>query len=200
MSEQQDPTRLVGRRCAQFVLDRLILTAGGFVLAAASAACIVLAVHTGVLRGGHHLALWLAYGILLPFIGVPLLGGLANEVWLLRRKGATMAMRVLRLRVVDRYGVRPTLGACLLRWVAWVVDGALFGLVGLACMLATRHHQRLGDLVARTYVVRAEAVAPEADAEPGAEAGHEGAEHEGGDGATAAAAPLLPEPAPGQER
>ena len=34
-----------------------------------------------------------------------------------------------------------------------LVDGLLFGLVGLVAMLATPHGQRLGDVVADTLVV-----------------------------------------------
>jgi uncharacterized RDD family membrane protein YckC len=156
----------VGRRCAQFVLDRLLLTAGGIALSAAAVTCLILAVHAGLIPGGPGVAHWLAGALLVPFIGVPLVGGFFNEVWLLRRRGGTVAMRVLSLRVVDRYGGRPGLAACLLRWAAWVVDGALFGLVGLACMVITRYHQRLGDLVARTYVVRADALAADGQTGP----------------------------------
>ncbi|MCF3960868.1 RDD family protein [Streptomyces fuscigenes] len=167
MSELPDPTRLVGRRCAQFVLDRALLTAVGAALSVVAAGGLILLVRAGVFPGGPGIGRWLAGALLVPFMGVPLIGGFFNEVWLLRRRGSTIAMRMLRLCVVDRYGTRPTWSACLLRWLAWVVDGALFGLVGLVLMLCTRHHQRLGDLVARTYVVRAGAGGGQPEGSPG---------------------------------
>jgi uncharacterized RDD family membrane protein YckC len=41
-----------------------------------------------------------------------------------------------------------------------VVDGFAFGLAGLLVMLLSPRHQRVGDLVARTLVVRVTTVAP----------------------------------------
>ena len=52
-------------------------------------------------------------------------------------------------------GFAPSLGALTVRWLLLVVDGSFFGLVGLVIMSATARHQRLGDIAASTYVVRA---------------------------------------------
>jgi uncharacterized RDD family membrane protein YckC len=41
-----------------------------------------------------------------------------------------------------------------IRWVLLIVDSLVSGLVGLLAMFATERHQRVGDLVARTIVVR----------------------------------------------
>jgi uncharacterized RDD family membrane protein YckC len=73
-----------------------------------------------------------------------------------RRLGSrTLAMRWFGLRVVTLDGGEPTGSQLTLRWLLLVVDGMLFGAVGLIAMLATARHQRIGDSLAETLVVRA---------------------------------------------
>lgn len=93
------------------------------------------------------------------------LDGLANVPWLAALflyvlvcetlAGATLGKAALGLRVVDaRDGSRPGVRAVALRTLLQPLDALPFfyGL-GLALVLATPGHQRLGDLVARTVVV-----------------------------------------------
>lgn len=81
--------------------------------------------------------------------------GLANEILLPRYvAGATVGMQVFRLRVVTMAGERPSWKALILRWLLWQIDGLFFALAGIILMLCTRRHQRLGDLVAGTLVIR----------------------------------------------
>jgi uncharacterized RDD family membrane protein YckC len=102
----------------------------------------------------HHLALlWVAFGLLIA-------GPFVFQVLLAARYGATPGMRLTGLRVVTTRGTAPGFTAYAIRWLLMVADGALFGLVGLVLVLATPRRQRLGDLVAGTLVVRAEALAP----------------------------------------
>lgn len=72
----------------------------------------------------------------------------------LRAGGRTFAMGWLGLRVQAVDGRSATGLQLALRWVMLLVDGAFFGAVGLAAMLLTPRHQRLGDVVAGTVVVR----------------------------------------------
>ena len=60
----------------------------------------------------------------------------------------------LGLRIVREDGTRPRPSTLLVRMLLQVVDGFAFGIVGLVLMLAGRRHQRFGDIVARTLVVR----------------------------------------------
>ena len=70
-----------------------------------------------------------------------------------RHGGRTFAMGWLRLRVILSDGAEVGATLLALRWVMLLVDGLLFGLVGLIAMLATPRGQRLGDVVADTLVV-----------------------------------------------
>jgi uncharacterized RDD family membrane protein YckC len=67
-------------------------------------------------------------------------------------------MRLLDLRIVTTAGAEPQPAAYVWRWLLNVVDGALFGLVGVLLIIVTPRHQRLGDLVAGTLVVRPSAL------------------------------------------
>lgn len=63
---------------------------------------------------------------------------------------------VTGLRVVKEDGTRAGVGRSLVRTVLWVVDAApwFLPLVGFITGLTTTGHRRVGDMVAKTYVVR----------------------------------------------
>ncbi len=68
--------------------------------------------------------------------------------------GASPGKTLLRIRVVRPDGTAPGVARSVLRSAAWVVDGlALLLPVGLWIMPFTPGHRRVGDYVARTYVV-----------------------------------------------
>ncbi|WP_329790702.1 RDD family protein [Lentzea sp. DG1S-22] len=89
-------------------------------------------------------------------VAVSLLGVLWMEIWYpFRHGGATPAMRWLGLRITTLRGGEPPLRAYFVRWLLMAVDGLLMGLVGAVLIAVTPRHQRLGDMVAGTVVVRA---------------------------------------------
>ncbi len=142
-------TKVVVRRLVQFTIDRLLLIVCGLVLLAVSLVLAVLALKAG----------WPRFVIYVPFVLFILLtlgGGLWIDVWLpYRNGGATPAMRWLGLRIVTLSGEPPRLRDYLVRYALLVVDGLLLGIVGAVLIARTEHHQRFGDIVARTLVVRA---------------------------------------------
>lgn len=93
-----------------------------------------------------------AFGAVVLVIWVLLFGALAAET------GATAGMALLGLRVTGEDGAPVSLSRHLVRTALWVVDGfpyILPGAVGLICIVVTPTRRRIGDLVARTIVVRA---------------------------------------------
>lgn len=84
--------------------------------------------------------------------------------------GATLGKLATGLRVVDEQGQRAPFWRVLVRWLLWIVDSLpAFGLVGLITAATTTGHRRVGDMVAKTHVVRASAVGtPIGLAAPGA--------------------------------
>lgn len=71
-----------------------------------------------------------------------------------RRRGRTLVMGWFGLRVVNVNGREATGSQLTLRWLLLVVDAMFFGAVGLIAMLSTATHQRVGDALADTLVVR----------------------------------------------
>ena len=144
-------TDVVWWRVAQYVVDSLIVAAGvsvGFFL--------LLAVPSdgdGEMRTDTPI-LW----VVLAAIVVWSLFWV-TYVWVLRphrRDGQTFGMQAAGIRVVSADGGPPSIGQLVGRTLLLVLDGLLGGLVGLLVMLSSERHQRIGDLVARTLVCRAE--------------------------------------------
>jgi uncharacterized RDD family membrane protein YckC len=143
-----DPTSVVGRRCLQFALDRLVVLVPLCLLGWLGAWLLL---PTNSL---HALVVFAMTELIILFVlGVVSL--LALEIWWpYRHGGQTPAMRWLGLRIVRTDSGQLALRDYLLRTLLLVVDGFLWGLVGLALMLISRRHQRLGDLVVNAVVVR----------------------------------------------
>ena len=143
-----EPVGVVLRRYAQFAIDRLLFAVPFLVLLLLS---VIVLAH--VPRGtGRTVMAYVVGGLALALL---IAGNWFVEVWVPHRwLGGTPGMRWLGLRVVTEHGETPALRAYTIRWLMMVVDGYLFGLVGALAIAFTPRHQRFGDLVARTLVVR----------------------------------------------
>lgn len=73
--------------------------------------------------------------------------------------GWTPGKLVTGIRTVGEDGRPPGLLKALVRWLVWIVDGFpyLLPLVGFITALTTVGHRRVGDMAAKTFVVRASA-------------------------------------------
>jgi hypothetical protein len=71
--------------------------------------------------------------------------------------GASVGKAIAGLRTVGEDGQRPGIGKAFIRTLLWAVDAApwLVPLVGLITGLTTTGHRRVGDMAAKTFVVRA---------------------------------------------
>ena len=148
MTLVSDPAGVILRRYAQFLVDRLLATVPAFVVALAG-----LRLAAGTHRGGGRDALM--YTTMGLFIVLLLAANWFIEVWVPHRwLGGTPGMRWLGLQVRTEHGERPAMRAYVIRWLMAVVDGYLFGLVGALAIAFSPRHQRFGDMVARTVVVR----------------------------------------------
>jgi uncharacterized RDD family membrane protein YckC len=71
--------------------------------------------------------------------------------------GATPGKLLFGLRTVGEDGQSPGIGRAFIRWILWIVDGIPFcipGLVGFIAALSSTGHRRIGDMAAKTYVIR----------------------------------------------
>jgi uncharacterized RDD family membrane protein YckC len=158
------PTQVVGRRVAAFVIDALLLTAinlAVFFLFAEKRADIESrlapgeeqAVFVNLNLGGDEYSIEGSGKALLYLLLIAALGFLYFGV-LQGIKGWTLGKLALGIRVVDEAGrTGPGVGKATVRWLLWIVDGFFFYLVAFVTALASSRNQRVGDMVAKTYVV-----------------------------------------------
>lgn len=141
-------TGVILRRYGQFLVDRLLATLPAVVVLVAGWHEV-----TRPPRAGRAVP---SYAVLVAFVLVLLIANWVVEVWVPHRwLGGTPGMRLLGLRVVaEESGAAPALRAYTIRWLLMIVDGYLFGLVGAVVIAVSRRHQRVGDMAARTLVVR----------------------------------------------
>ena len=111
----------------------------------------------------------IAWSVLFATYGAGLLSGMNNVMAIILvilipylyplisetvASGQTLGKKLLHIRVVDLEGGGPKISAFILRWLILPLD--VFGSAGIGslCVFFTKHQQRLGDLVAGTWVVR----------------------------------------------
>jgi uncharacterized RDD family membrane protein YckC len=168
------PTKVIGRRIGAFLIDWLILQVVNFALFFALAESDT-EVGAKVLTGDYdadataygnitigdteyslvdgRFVLWLAIVLLLAWLYHGVLQGLT---------GWTPGKRLVGIRTVrEDTGREPGVGRATVRWVLWIVDSLPWlipYIVGLVTAAATSKNQRVGDMVAKTLVVRQEAM------------------------------------------
>ena len=140
----QDPTDVLGRRIGAALLDLVVLAVLFVVLGLLIGETESDDGNVSVNLSGGPFLIWLA--LTFGYYGV-----------LEAMTGQTLGKRALGIRVVgeDRAST-PGAGKIAIRTLLRLIDGILFYLVGLIVLLLTgRRRQRLGDLAAGTFVVRA---------------------------------------------
>lgn len=86
--------------------------------------------------------------ILLPILSY----SLWNEVFF---NGQTVGKKIMNIKVISLNGNAATFSQYLLRWIFRIVDIWLFGfVVGLIAMAISSKHQRIGDLIAGTTLIK----------------------------------------------
>jgi len=176
--EQPDPTKVVGRRVIAAIIDFLIILVPTFLLVTAnfeytevsdlntSAAqyCETYEQETdGVCYNAEDIDDRVYYSDSTTFYGPAYLwfSSFLLLVVLQTFTGWSVGKLLLGLRVVKEDGTKPGFLKALGRWALLLVD--LFpyfipGLTGFIAALSTPGHRRVGDLAARTYVVKRAAV------------------------------------------
>jgi uncharacterized RDD family membrane protein YckC len=158
--QADDPTAVVGARVGQYIVDGLLVAVPLIVLGIVISGVLGAAASSystgytsddastiaGMFMGAMGLIVVLSVAI----------QWLALAWWPSRHGGQTIAMRWFKLRIITEDGGQPSLGALTVRWLLLFVDGFFGGLIGFLIMMNSARHQRLGDIVAKTLVVRAD--------------------------------------------
>lgn len=141
---------MVARRGLQHLLDWSLAAGAGF-LTGLLAGLVV----TPLVRWGMVPPMTILWAPFVTFCVVTIATDLLIHVWVpLRRGGVTPGMLVVGLRIETTRGGAPGVRDYLVRWFLFTVDGLLLGLVAVVSIAVTERRQRVGDLIARTVVVR----------------------------------------------
>ena len=169
---QEKPTKVVGRRVAAFLIDIVILTAFNLLvflpfadkrsdIEAGLAPGEQQAIFVNLNLGGDEYSIE-GSGKALAYIAIVWLAAFLYFGVLQGLKGWTPGKLALGIRVVDEQGhAGPGVGKATVRWLLWIVDSfpwLIPYVVGFVCALATNTNRRVGDMVAKTLVVRSDAV------------------------------------------
>ena len=71
--------------------------------------------------------------------------------------GQTFGKKLLKIKVISLDGTQPTFGQYIFRWLFRLIDFGIpfgWGVVALVSVAVTRNHQRLGDLIAKTTLIK----------------------------------------------
>ncbi|MFP5254511.1 MAG: RDD family protein [Acidimicrobiia bacterium] len=170
-----DPTAVFGRRVLAFVIDALLLAVPALLLVTASFEYIQA---DRVVDGEQYCEeymdrfgglcvdasdvndrIYFSDGVSAAATAVAWGGGFLLAVVLQGLAGWTPGKLVMGLRTVKDDGRPVGIGRAFVRWILMVVDGQPCGLplVGLITAGTSTGHRRVGDMAARSFVVRASA-------------------------------------------
>ena len=130
----QQATASIGDRIFAQIIDWLIMLA-------------YLALSIWFLIEIHADGLWIFFIETLPLLFYTLCMEVFNQ-------GQTVGKMVMKTRVVKIDGSTPTLGAYIMRWLLYIIDGPGTGYLGALVIVLTKNNQRLGDLAAGTVVIK----------------------------------------------
>jgi uncharacterized RDD family membrane protein YckC len=129
----------LGDRIVAFIIDMVILIAY----------IIIISLLTGFTSNSFSDSVaWVFILLFLPAAFYSLL----SETFL---NGQSVGKKVMGIKVISLNGNQPTFSQYLLRWLFRLVDIWLFGsVVAFIVVVATEKHQRIGDLIAGTTLVK----------------------------------------------
>lgn len=128
----------VGRRAVAVIIDGILLMIVGWALGAVMGGSTA----TGFNLGG---------GPALIFFLI----AFAYFVVMEKTQGATLGKKLMGLKVVRENGSPMDWGTSVIRNILRLIDGFAFYLVGAIVVWVSKKKQRLGDMAAKTLVVRA---------------------------------------------
>jgi uncharacterized RDD family membrane protein YckC len=176
---QTDPTAVAGRRFGAFVIDWIVLAAIPLAIFFATAnltfyrspSTCAQVIATGeksssencrnvdnvTINSDEYSAMTYKPAAFFLAGGVYLLYLILVEWVVQAMTGATLGKAIFGIRTVDEQGQPPGLGKQFLRGLVWIVDSLCNALVAAILILTTKGHRRLGDMAAKTFVVRKDA-------------------------------------------
>jgi uncharacterized RDD family membrane protein YckC len=168
----RDPTAVLGRRIAAWIVDALLYGALIFLFSPIGPAGTYAEIPDGmsgadaceIIQDAEDVSSCAYLGDRVYYVddGIAFLGLVAAVGWFVLvlviwqgLAGATPGKLLFGVRVVDEAGLPPGLGRAFGRSILWIVDAApwIVPLVGPITALTSTGHRRVGDMAAKTFVV-----------------------------------------------
>ncbi|MCZ4223802.1 RDD family protein [Pedobacter rhodius] len=92
--------------------------------------------------------------LLIIFLVIFMFYDLACEIFM---DGQTFGKKIMKIKVISLDGGQPTFGQYLMRWIFRIIDFGFFlgwGVVALICVAVSKNHQRVGDMLAKTILIK----------------------------------------------
>ncbi|GGE69468.1 putative RDD family membrane protein YckC [Pedobacter psychrotolerans] len=94
------------------------------------------------------------YVALIGFIVIFVFYDLVCELYM---NGQTFGKKALKIKVISLDGSQPTFGQYIFRWLFRMIDFGIplgWGVVALVSVVVTKNHQRVGDILAKTTLIK----------------------------------------------
>jgi uncharacterized RDD family membrane protein YckC len=116
---------------------------------------VVLAIITLILMGASEASI--SGGGKIIFIVFLTIFAFYDLVCELTMDGQSLGKKVLKVKVISLDGGQPTLSQYILRWLFRTIDFGIpfgWGVVALISVIVTKNHQRLGDILGKTTLIK----------------------------------------------
>jgi uncharacterized RDD family membrane protein YckC len=160
----QKPTAVVGRRVVAFIIDGILsflITAIAWLALTTQVSGKCPSSGGGITLGDHCRGFVVGQsGKQTAWYLISFIGGLLIFVVLPGIKGYSPGMALLRIRLVNAEGRPPGVLRAFVRYLLWIVDDFPYFipfLTGFITAASTERNQRVGDMVANTFVIRKDA-------------------------------------------
>lgn len=117
---------------------------------------LILAIITLVVMGAAQMAMSGSAAIVVFFIFLAIFA-FYDLVCEITMDGQTLGKKVLKIKVISIDGTQPTIGQYIFRWLFRMIDFGFpfgWGVVALVSVAVTKNHQRLGDILAKTTLIK----------------------------------------------
>lgn len=94
------------------------------------------------------------YVIIIVFLVIFVFYDLVCE---LTMNGQTFGKKIMKIKVISLDGSQPTFGQYIFRWIFRIIDFGIpfgWGAVALISVAVSKNHQRLGDMLAKTTLIK----------------------------------------------
>ena len=117
---------------------------------------LVIAVITLVVMGAVSVGISGSAGMIVLFVFIAIFA-FYDLVCEITMDGQTLGKKALKIKVISIDGTQPTFSQYIFRWLFRIIDFGFpfgWGVVALVSVAVTKNHQRLGDILAKTTLIK----------------------------------------------